>query len=56
MGACGSKVTWETVGRDPMEDLRKRGRETGYFRDAPVQKDNKGDVVIVVNSYYWSVA
>ena len=41
MGACGSKVLWETAGTDPMDDLRKRGRETGWFRDAPEQKDDK---------------
>jgi hypothetical protein len=47
MGACGSKVLWETAGHDPMDDLRKRGKEIGFYRDAPEQKDQNdmtGDV------------
>ena len=41
MGACGSKVRWDTEGRDPMEELRRKGREPGY-RDAAEAKDLKG--------------
>ncbi len=41
MGACGSKVRWDTEGRDPMEELRKKGKETGY-RDTAEAKDLKG--------------
>lgn len=41
MGACGSKVGWSTEGRDPMEELRRKGREIGY-RDAAEPKELKG--------------
>ena len=46
MGTCGSKVGWETEGKDPMDDLRRKGGEKGY-RDAPVPKDSKG-----INQYH----
>jgi hypothetical protein len=41
MGPCGSRVVWGTSGRDPMEELRKKGRDVGY-RDGPEPKDLKG--------------
>ena len=51
MGTCGSKVGWVTEGRDPMEDLRKKGGEVGY-RDAPVPKDQKGIVCHFINIFW----
>jgi hypothetical protein len=47
MGACGSRVKWETEGRDPMEELRRRGKDPGY-RDAPEPKDLKGLTIFIV--------
>jgi hypothetical protein len=41
VGTFGSQVKWETEGRDPMEDLRRKGGEVGY-REAPIPKDFKG--------------